>query len=46
MDASMVDTWQLEKLVTEGKLPNETIKKLAEFARKEKVQRIYLNKKK
>lgn len=40
--AVMLDTWKLDDLVTSGRLPQEVIKKLAKFARKEKVRRIYL----
>lgn len=40
--ASMLNTWELEKLVSEGKLPQAVIKKIAKFARKEEVRRIYL----
>ena len=43
-DASMLDTWELEKLVSEGRLSQEVIRKLAKFAKKEKVRRIYLKK--
>ena len=41
-EASMLDAWELEKLVSSGQLPGDLIKKLARFARKEKVRRIYL----
>jgi putative RecB family exonuclease len=42
-DASMLDTWGLERLVDEGRLPQEVIKRLARFARRERVERIFLN---
>ena len=40
----MLDTWELERLVSEGRLPQELIKKLSAFARRERVDRIYLRK--
>lgn len=43
-DASMLDTWVLEKLIQEGALPQELIRKLSRFVRKERVRRIYLKK--
>ena len=39
---SMLDTWELEKLISSGQFPEELIKKLAKFARKEQIRRIYL----
>jgi putative RecB family exonuclease len=43
--SSMLDTWELERLVSEGRLPQDVIKRLSKFAKRERVQRIYLNKK-
>ena len=42
--SSMLDTWELERLVSEGRLPQDLIKKLSRFARKERVERVYLKK--
>jgi putative RecB family exonuclease len=42
--ASMLDTWELERLVSSGALPQDLIRKLARFARKENLRRIYLKK--
>jgi putative RecB family exonuclease len=42
-NSSMLDTWELEKLVEEGRLPQDVIKKLARFARRERVERIFLS---
>jgi putative RecB family exonuclease len=43
-DASMLDAWELEKLVEEGRLPQDVIKKLAKFARRERIERVFLSK--
>ncbi len=42
-NASMLDTWELEKLVEEGRLPQDVIKRLAKFARREMIKRIFLS---
>jgi putative RecB family exonuclease len=42
-EASMLDSWGLERLVEEGRLPQDVIKKLAKFARRERVERIFLS---
>jgi putative RecB family exonuclease len=40
--SSMLDTWELERLVSGGRLPQGLIKKLSKFARREMIQKIYL----
>ena len=42
--ASMLDTWELERIIEEGMLPQDVIKSLAGFVRKEKIERIFLSK--
>jgi len=42
-NTSMLDTWELEKLIEKGRLPQDVIKKLAKFARRERVERIFLS---
>lgn len=43
-NTSMLNSWELEKMVEEGRLPEEVIKKLSKFARRERVERIFLGK--
>lgn len=42
-DASMLDTWELERLVDEGRLPPELIKRLARFTRRERIERVFIS---
>ncbi len=41
-ELSVLDSWKLERRLTEGMLPQNLIKELARFARKEQVRKIYL----
>jgi len=43
-DFSMLDTWKLEKIIDDSKFPQDLIQELKKFARKEMVERLYINK--
>jgi len=43
-DFSMLDTWKLEKVIDDKKWPQDIAEGLKKFARKEMVERLYINK--